>query len=236
MQLIHDAAEKSKERITSIRREIYLRATDEAHRVMRHFIALRQVDLAETNTSEALHGFQSTLSKMQLVVEPSTLTLLNSLDKEYAGLFVKLLRKVQPMQDLRTEMVGLDTVIEFMDEQATKTLAEIKILSATAEPNGQQLDTLMRSYENQLAKMSEHQQAREAKQEEADRLSKAYDKAIFSELTPFGILMEKVLIEMRSELGLTTDAVTYAAEMERLRIEMGDLTEKTLDSMHSPTQ
>ncbi|BFT64091.1 hypothetical protein PMm318_A48500 [Pseudomonas moorei] len=236
MQLIHDAAEKSKERITSIRREIYLRATDEAHRVMRHFIALRQVDLAETNTSEALHGFQSTLSKMQLVVEPGTLTLLNSLNKECTGLFVKLLRKVQPMQDLRTEMFGLDRLIEFMDEQATKKLAEIKILSAAPVLDGRQIDTLMKIYENQLAKKAEHQQAREAKREEAEHLSNAYDKAIFSELTPFGILLEKVSIEMRSELGLTTDAAAYAAEMGRLRIEMGELTERTLESMHSPAQ
>ncbi|WP_223467348.1 hypothetical protein [Pseudomonas sp. GL-RE-26] len=236
MQLEHDATEKSRERITSIRREIYLRATDEAHQVMRHFVGLSEIDLAETNTSEALHGFQSILSKMKLVVEPATLTLVNSLDKECSSLLVKLLLKVQPMQDLRTEVFGLDSVLDFIDEHVAKTLAEIKLLTASAEPDGQRLNALMKSHESQLTKMAEHKQSRDAKQEQVDRLSNAYAKTIYSELMPFGRLMEKLSIEMRGELGLSTDAVAYSAEMERLRIEMGTLTEETLDAIHSSTK
>lgn len=233
MQLVHDSAEKSKERITSIRREIYLRATDEAHLVMRYFVRLPHIDLAETNPSDELQGFQSTLSKLKLVTGPANLSLVTSLDAECTSLFVKLLLRVQPVQDLRTEVSGLDAEIDFFDDQSTKTFAEKENLNQHALPDGQRLAALMKLHVSQLAKVAELTQLRNAKQEELDARIKSYSKAIYSELASFGRLMGQISIEMRGELGLTTDAVAYAAEMERLRAEMGDLVDKTLDSMHS---
>jgi hypothetical protein len=52
-------------------------------------------------------------------------------------------------------------------------------------------------------------------------------------LAPFGKLLIQIEIEMRGELGLTTDVVAYAAQMDRQRVELGDLLERTLDSIHS---
>lgn len=233
MQLVHDSAEKSKERITSIRREIYLRATDEALLVMRYFVRLPHVDLAETNPSDELQGFQSTLSKLKLVTGPANLSLVTSLDTECTVLFVKLLQSAQPVQDLRSEVTGLDAEIDFFDDQSTKTFAEKENLNQHAGSDSQQLAALMRLHESQLAKVAQLTQLRNAKQEELDARIKAYSKAIYSELTSFGRLLEQISIVMRAELGLTTDTLAYAVESERLRIEMGALVDRTLDSMHS---
>lgn len=230
---MHDSAEKSRERITGIRREVYLRAADEAHKTIRHFINLPYINLAETNPSEELHGFHSILSKLKLVAEPSTLSLVTELDAECNGLFVRLLMKVQPIQDARTNLIGIEENFAFFSKKTIETLAEIKILSESANPDTLRLDSLIKDHKTYLSIVAAYEQTRNTQQEELDRLLKAYSNVVYSELAPFGKLLIQIEIEMRGELGLTTDVVAYAAQMDRQRVELGDLLERTLDSIHS---
>jgi hypothetical protein len=233
MQLMHDSAEKSRERITGIRREVYLRAADEAHKTIRHFINLPYMNLAETNPSEELHGFHSILSKLKLVAEPSTLSLVAELDAECNELFVRLLMKVQPIQDARTNLIGFEENFAFFKKKAIETFAEIKILSESANPDTLRLDSLIKDHKTYLSIVAAHEQIRNAQQEDLDFLLKAYSNVVYSELAPFGKLLIQIEIEMRGELGLTTDVVAYVAQMDRQQVELGDLLERTLDSMHS---
>lgn len=235
MQLDHDSVEKSKERIVSVRREIYLRATDESHKILRFFTNLPSVDFTEANPSEALHGFQSTLSKLKLIAEPKTISLVTSLDAEVSKVFLKLLGVVQPIHDTRTYIWGFDENIDFFRSKAKEAIAEIKALNeSSASPLGR-IEELKKSYEDYVSTAAKHKQGREVKQQEFDRLTEAYSKSIYSELTPLGRLMGQIEIEMRSELGLTTDVAAYIAQMERQRVEMGDLLNGTLAAMHSAT-
>ncbi|MHC8349224.1 hypothetical protein ACYZT7_07520 [Pseudomonas sp. RT4P38] len=230
---MHDSAEKSQERITGIRREVYLRAADEAHKTIRHLINLPYINLAETNPSEELHGFYSILSKLKLVAVPSTLSLVTELDAECNRLFVRLLMKVQPIQDARTNLLGFEEKRDFFNKKAVETFAEIKILSESANPDTLRLDALMKDHKSYLLIVAAQEQTRKDQQEELDHLLKAYSNVIYPELAPFGKLLIQIEIEMRGELGLTTDVVAYAAQMDRQRAELGDLVERTLNSMHS---
>jgi len=233
IQLDHESVEKSKERIVSVRREIYLKATDESHKMLRYFINLPAADFTDANPSEALHGFQSTLSKLKLIAEPTTISLVTSLDAEVSKVFIRLLGLVQPIHDARTFISGFDESINFFRGKAIELHAEIKTLNDSAELPLERIDQLKKSYEDYISTAAKHKQGREIRQQEFDRLTEAYSKSIYLELSPLGKLMSRIEIQMRAELGLTTDVAAYIAQMERQRVEMGNLLDETLATMHS---
>lgn len=233
IQLKHDASEKAKERIAGIRREVYLRGVEEAHKVMRHFINLPNIDLAETNTSEELHGFQSALSKAKLVAEPKTVSLITSLEAECSKIYIGLMLDVQLIQDARTYMSGFNENIELFETKAEKILAELNGQRNSPDAVMENLKSLMAGYEKCSEMIAGHKKQRDIKEQEQDRLVAEFNKTIYTILTPFGKLMGELEIAMRGELGLATDAVEYRAQMELQRLEAGALLDKSLAHMHA---
>jgi hypothetical protein len=63
IQLQHDAAEKSKERTSSMRREIYLRTVEELVKANSHLSGLPNLDPTKINIGEGLQGFFSAAAR-----------------------------------------------------------------------------------------------------------------------------------------------------------------------------
>src|SRR4051794_30236818 len=57
LQLQHDAHEKSKERVSTLRRDVYLRVAEELVRANAHLGSLPQLDLVKTNFAAGLLDF-----------------------------------------------------------------------------------------------------------------------------------------------------------------------------------
>src|SRR3546814_20377679 len=69
-QLAHDAHEKEKERSSAMRRDVYLKATEEMAKVGSYFGSLTQLHPVKDNLGDGLKDFLSTYAKVQLVQQP----------------------------------------------------------------------------------------------------------------------------------------------------------------------
>lgn len=236
VQLKHDAVEKMKERIAGIRREVYLRGTDEAHKVMRHLINLPNIEVAEVNSSEELHGFQSSLSKAKLVAEPDTVAVITLVDEECTRVFSKLLVEVQGVQDARAYIAACDENIAFQKNRAEKIAAEINIQGNNSDVVMENLAALVEGYETCMAKVAERVQRKEVMQQELNCLVEDYNMTIFGKLTPFGTLLIELEIAMRGELGLVVDAVAYRSKMELQRTRAGNFLKEVFGNLGSPSK
>jgi hypothetical protein len=68
----HDESEMVKERVASLRRDVYLRTVAELNRANAHLANLSQLDAQKVNIADGMQGFFSAAAQLQLVVEPQT--------------------------------------------------------------------------------------------------------------------------------------------------------------------
>ena len=90
IQLQADAVEKDKERVSNMRREVYLKAAEELTRAMNYLTSLPQRDFTALNTNEELKEFFASSSKLQLVSEPQTALLANKLMALYSDVLLRI--------------------------------------------------------------------------------------------------------------------------------------------------
>ena len=104
IQLKHDAEIKTIERKASMRREVYLNTAEELVKANNYLGSLAQLDLTKTNIAEGLQGFFTSATKLGLVAEQETGNASNDLVLAYSALFFRLLVKVSPINNLRTDI------------------------------------------------------------------------------------------------------------------------------------
>src|SRR3546814_14171104 len=112
-QLAHDAHEKEKERSSAMRRDVYLKATEEMAKVGSYFGSLPQLHPVKDNLGDGLKDFLSTSAKVQLVSEPETTQLVGELTTRYGEIFLTLISKVQAVTSLK---IDIDIANDFYEQ------------------------------------------------------------------------------------------------------------------------
>lgn len=101
MQLRHDAAEKSKGRVTNMRRKVYLKAVEDMTAASQHLGSLPQPDIIESDFTLDMQGFSS-CAKIQVIAEPDTALKVGRLGACYGELMLKLIVKEGSLQTARS--------------------------------------------------------------------------------------------------------------------------------------
>src|SRR3546814_17485477 len=80
-QLSHDSNEKERDRINALRKDVYLRAAEEAAKVSSYLGKIPQLDQSKENIADGLSEFFGVAAKLQLVSQPETSNLAGELVK-----------------------------------------------------------------------------------------------------------------------------------------------------------
>lgn len=104
IQLDHDAREKGKERTAALRRDVYQRVVEELVKANVHLAGLPSLDPTKVNIGEGLQGFFSTAARLQLVAEPKTALLMNTLVSEYGELLIDLMAELMPVHAAQSDI------------------------------------------------------------------------------------------------------------------------------------
>src|SRR5882672_11451780 len=102
LQLEHDTAEKAKERLATLRRELYLKAAEASVRGLAYFGTLPQADFTKPDTDAPLRNVLAIGAQLQLVVSQGSAELISDLISAYGELQLKLIAKVMPMHSVRS--------------------------------------------------------------------------------------------------------------------------------------
>ncbi|WP_016835665.1 hypothetical protein [Herbaspirillum lusitanum] len=108
IQLAHDSGEKAKERISALRKDIYLKTVEELTKANAHLASLPQKDPTKGNLADELQGFFITAAKLQLVAEPKTALLVNELVASYGQLVLKGMGNAMPLHRIRSDIAIFD--------------------------------------------------------------------------------------------------------------------------------
>jgi hypothetical protein len=214
-QLDHDSTEKGKERLATLRRELYLKAVDANVRGLAYFGTLPQADLTKPDIDLPLRDVLAAGAQLQLVVSQTTAQLVSDLISSYGELQLRLLAKVSPIHTVRSDIQMNDDLYERSQAEVKRVTASLTRAAESGQRDAEMFQRLERSYGF----------ARDAAQGFADSRAEAWDKFIamqreylkdlVPEMKKLGEQQIHLLVELRRELDVGGDIDVFQSMMRR---------------------
>lgn len=231
MQLRHDAAEKSKERTATLRRDVYLLAAEELTKANSHLASLPQSDLAKTNAADGLQGFFAAAAKLQLVAEPKTALLVNQLVANYGELLLRLLARLIPLQEAKTDISLNDDLYNKAQTEVTRVLNEMAKFNEAAQVNASVFGALQRAFDGYQAQANGFADSRTAAWAKFNQLNAEFCRELLVDMRQISEQQIPVLIEIRRDLGLTAELDAFRKQMDAQWNKMSDQIDALLKTL-----
>jgi hypothetical protein len=213
LQIANDSAEKSKERIATLRREVYLKAAEEMVKAGSFLAGLPQADLAKVNAGEGLQAFFGIAAKLQLVAEPKTALLVNELSAAYGELLMHALSRLMPVQDAKSDIEVQDDLYKRSQGEVSRVLSEMAKFNESAKTDEMVFSALQRAFDWHSQTSNRHAQLRSESWDRFNACQRDFSRQLFLDLRNLGDLQVRVMVEIRRDLGLTSELEAYRAQM-----------------------
>lgn len=212
--LAHESAEKDKDRIHSLRKDVYLRAAEAMAEVGNYLGKIPQLDPTKENIADGLSGFFVASIKLQLVSESGTAKLANELAARYSEILFALLAKASPIHTLQA---AIQIASEFYDQkqaEVARVLVEMTQLNESGCADSLRFEALKRSFEHSHQAVTQLGEDRIKSFEERNLAMREYTIALLKEMRSVGPLQMRLTTAIRSELALATEVSDYGAEAQ----------------------
>lgn len=215
LQLQHDAAEKSKERIATLRRDVYFRTVEELVKANAHLAGLPQKDLAKENFGDGLQDFFSASARLQLVAEPETALLVAQLQADYGELAFDLMTHLLPVSKAKIDIQIADNLYNKAQTEVTRLLADMAKQNESGNPDPKIFQSLQLAFEFQQGQSQKFGDDCSQAWHRFNESSIEFQRFLFTRIKDLGPKQIPVLVAIRRDLGLTGDLQEFEAEMRR---------------------
>lgn len=229
IQLSHDTELKKIERKASVRREVYLSATEELVKTNNYLGSLTQIDPTKTNIADGLQGFFISAAKLGLVAEQETGKALNDLMLAYSALLFRLLAKASPITDSKTEINIINLHYEESQTEIKRILAAMVSQNESGSPDQVVFESLSKSFEFQSNRSKELADERDKLWNKVNELTRKFAVEVAQEMKAITLLQLPVLVGIRKELDIETDIESYKQQA----LSSAEKVSKQLDSFIS---
>src|SRR3546814_14469727 len=103
-QLSHDSSEKERDRINALRKDVYLRAAEEAAKVSSYLGKIPQLDPSKENIADGLSALFGVAANLHLVSQPEPSTIAGELVTLSGEILMFHLSKASPLHALTTNI------------------------------------------------------------------------------------------------------------------------------------
>ncbi|WP_219702873.1 hypothetical protein [Marinomonas lutimaris] len=231
IQLKHDAELQKVERKASVRREVYLSAAEELVKANNYLGSLAQIDLTKTNIAEGLQGFFTSAAKLGLVSEQETGKALNDLVLAYSVLFFRLLAKVSPINDSRSDINIINYHYDESQIEIKRILAGMTSQNESGAPNKVVFEALNKSFEFHSNRSKELTDERDECWKNVNELTRKFAIEVAEEMKVIVLLQIPVLVGIRKELDLETDIESYKQQVVNNSEKLSEQLDVFISSM-----
>lgn len=229
-QLSHDSEEKEKERINSLRKDVYLKAAEEMAKVSGYLGKIPQMDPTKETIGDGLSEFFAVAAKLQLVSQPNTSQLAGELVTRYCEILFSLLAKASPIHDLNVDIRMAGDFYARNQSEVKRILFEMAQLNETGQPDPVRFAALERSFENAQRAADELAEKQKSAYEQRGAAMRDYVIELLNEIRTVGTLQVRLAAAIRGELNLTTDVADFETRLqsnfERMDKSMQELLAK----------
>jgi hypothetical protein len=220
MQLDHDGAQKARDRVATLRREVCLEAVAQLTEANSFLASLPQTDPSKKNLADGLKGFFSAAAKLQLVVEPDTALLVNKLVAGYSELLLRPMVRVAPLHRLTNRIEIHDKLYNESQAQVTRVLGEMSKFNEAAEVDSRVFEALQRSFDGYQEQASFQANERSRAWDEFNSLNIQFCRQLLEELGDVVAQQIAVVVEIRRDLGLDSNLDAFRTQMEEQRLRI----------------
>lgn len=215
VQLEHDRSEKEKERTSKLRHDVFLPAAEEAAKAMSFISSLPKADLRKVNPMESVQGFFAASAKLHLVADQSTVIPVTQFSAAFGQLLIRSVSKIVPIQKVLIDIEILDGLCERFQSDANRVLSERNRMVETGDPNQALFDQLGSAFEMHQKMATGYAEERAGKWNSYNELIRDFVGFLATEMRPVAQLQIHLLVALRKDLGLGTDADMYLEQLEK---------------------
>ena len=164
------------------------------------------------------------LARAQLVGSRETAALAAEIAAIYGEALFNLMAAAKPLHDLKADINISGNMYNQEFLQAKRVISEITSLNESGAQNSEKMAALQRSFENYRKNYTKYSDERNAAWESYHSHNKSFLDAVFIELTKISVAQTKLLIAVRTEIGLDTDASELNRHMEENQARMKKAT------------
>lgn len=227
----HEAQQKTKERITNIRREVYMAAVSDMSAAMAHLGTIPNLDPRKDNLTAPLVTLNTTAGKCQLISEQNTSRLFGDVMKQINQLTMRMVVKAQPMFDEKLEAEYQQTLRDAAKERFDAIIADQKRLLEPGNFDEQRLNFLSAHRDKAAEEIQSHGKLMMEALDRRLALQKEFTRDILLESEPIVLAQIPLIAALRSELELQTDIRELTARMTGGLKDMQETYRQTIDSM-----
>ena len=214
LQLAHDAQEKNKERIHSLRSEVYLRVVEYIEATNIHLSSLSNRDLTKSDMSTELQVISGAMAKLKLVAEPQTSKIANELGIAFGVVFMKMLSLLPPLQK---EKVDIEISNDFYDDAHNEAKAlqkEIDRISQCEAVDYHRLQANQSAFDFKCEQADKYASARSEAYKNYNSELKKFNSILMGEMKSLTEVQLRLMIAVRADLGLTSDLQDLHKQLE----------------------
>ncbi len=232
-QLAHDREERFKERTQSLRRDVYLKTSEELVKLNAFLASLPQQDIAKGNLGDGFVGFQTASARLQLVAEPQTTLLAMRLSATYGELFLELMQHIMILGKAKVDIQVADDLYTKANNEVQRILSAMSQHNETGKTDQQAFEVLRRSFSFNQDQASKFAADRSAGWTAFNQGNIAFMRHLFSRLREIAPQQMKLMAEIRRDLSLNGDLSEVESEMQKQLDRMTEKFSIFLQSMDS---
>lgn len=214
-ELDHDTSEKSKENISHLRREVYLKAVEDIEIASIQLSTLANRELTKLDMTLELQAIVASMAKLKLVAEPETTRLAGELSTEFGVLFLKLLPRLVIVQGAKADIEINNSCYDSSLAEASRIQRDMKKFNEEGRQDWVIYQTLKSSYEFHFDQSQEHAAARARAHEVHGGKLHEFNVWLLPEMKELSRFQLKVMVAIRKDLGIACDVADMRRQLER---------------------
>lgn len=215
LQLNHDSGEKSKERISKLRHEVYLQVAEEIENANIRLSTLVNRDLTKLDINLELQGIASSTAKLKLVAESNTTRLAGELSIQFGVLLLKALPRLMPVQDAKTDIEIHDASYNASSTEVSRLLREIQSFREEGRQDNVILQYLQSAYELNSNQAQVCADARGLAYNNHSKILHDFNIWFLPEMKELTKYQLKLMVAIREELSIVSNVADLQRQLER---------------------
>lgn len=237
IQLEHDAKQKSEDRKSIIKREVYLDLAKEATKATNYLAGIANIDIVKINISDGMKDYFIAANKLTLIAETKTVIAVNELSGELG----KATFEAMPMLlDISGVVNKVAIYQKYYDEgqlEINRIIAAMRAFNELPMPKDfQQFHLLQQSYDYQVQTQSENSRNLNSYLKQKAELTIKFGLGILPRLS---IIIDKqllVVLRIREEIGINTDKDLLTEQLMKSKFEQQAHLENTMSILKEKLQ
>lgn len=234
MQLQHDAAEKLKDRLGVLRKEVYLQLYSDITALQAHLGILSAKDPTSPEFGVPVQVVIAQLARVQLVGGSEVMKHADELSASFTESLFRLMLAAKPMHELKFEIATADQFYNQNMQEVQRINAEMMAQNESGHPDSARMAALQRSFEHSRGQYNMYRQERDQAWENYNALHVQFVGAVKAQVELMEPAQARLMAALKNEIGVPTDVKHLLDQIETRQLRIQTAVEGILPVFSDP--